>query len=107
MRWQFWQKSAPQKLSGDVKKSLLKEFPLDPQLAERIRYLGRKGLFSGRRAEYIRIFDPDLIGDRGTAAPTYDGLLETDQHRGALLFEGRIETIYESEQVFLTDRRVA
>lgn len=108
MRWQFWQQPVPQKLSEHLKKALLSEFPLDPQLAERIRYMGKKGRFAGRPSEYIRIFDPALIVvSAGTAAPTYQGLSEAHNHRRALLFDGRTEKIDDNERVFLTDRRTA
>ena len=111
MRWQFWRQALPQKLSDVVLKSLLIQFPIDAQLADRIRFLGRSGRFSGRPSQYIRIFDPtligDRIGDRDTLAPTYDDFSENQHHRGALLFEGRTEKVYENVQVYLTDRRLA
>lgn len=107
MRWQFWQQPLPQKLSESVRKTLLNEFPLDAKIADRIRCFGKKGRFSGRRAKYIRIFDPALIEDGATTAPTYEGLLETHDHRRSLLFEGRTEKFNDNEQVFLTDRRIA
>ncbi|MDA0734832.1 MAG: hypothetical protein O2860_09650 [Chloroflexi bacterium] len=107
MRWQFWHQPVPQKLSDVVQKTLLSQFPLDSPLAERIRCLGRNGRYSGRPSHYIRIFDPTLVGDQATSAPIYDDFSENHEHRGALLFEGRTEKVYDNLQVFITDRRIA
>ena len=79
---------------------LRSQFPLDPQLVERIRY-------SGRPSQYLRIFDPSLIGAGTTSAPTYDDFSENHEHRPALLFEGRTEKVHDNTQVFITDRRAA
>ena len=105
MRWQFWQKEAPRELTDNVKKTLLNQFPLDAEVADRVRYLGKKGRFSGRPAHFLRIFDPALITEGGVTS--FEGLGDNQDHRAALLFEGRIERIYDADQVYLTDRRAA
>jgi hypothetical protein len=106
MRWQFWRQPTPKKLSAVVLKTLLSQFVLDPLLVDRIRYLSRNGRFSGRRSQYIRIFDPSLIGELVTVGAAFDDFSDNQDHRGALLFEGRTEKIDENVQVYLTDRRV-
>ena len=105
MQWLLWQKPVTQKLSVQVKKHLIAEFPLDSQMVDKMRFSGKKGRFSNRPVRYIRIFDPVLIEDGESIIPTYDALAQAPGHRRALLFEGHTEKIDGGERVFLTDRR--
>lgn len=102
MWWQLWQKSVPRKLSESVKKALTAQFSLDPQAVDKMRLSSRKGRYSDRPAEFIRIFDPALIENGESATPSYEEILQTYGHRKALLFEGRIER---NDRVYLNDRR--
>lgn len=108
MPWRFWQSPAPQKLSGQIRKSLVDQFPLDAGMVDNMRVLGKMGRFSGRRVEYIRIFDPariDASGSGRAVALTYDHLEGNQAHRRSLLFEGHVESDHNMEQVYLKDVR--
>lgn len=105
MRWQFWQKAGPLELSDQVKQALKSQFTLGDQNMDDWRFLAKKGRFSGRRAEFIRIYDPALMKNGSGPQPAYDDFIEDNANRAALLFEGRIETINDVERVFLTARR--
>ena len=103
MQWLLWQKPVAQKLSDQLKKRLIAEFSLDPQMVDKMRFSGKKGRYSDRPVKYIRIFDPALIEDGKSATPSYDALApQILGHRKALLFDGRIET---NERFYLTDKR--
>ena len=103
MQWLLWQKPVAQKLSDQLKKHLIAEFSLDSEMVDNMRFSGKKGRYSTRPVKYIRIFDPVLIEDGKSAAPSYDALApQIPGHRKALLFDGRIET---NERVYFTDRR--
>ena len=111
MRWQFWQNAPPQKLSESVRKTLTAQFKVEGNASEDMRILSKRGQYSNRKVELIRIFNPTLI-EIGHAVPlSYQSLLEINGHRKALLFEGRIEKddfggrIDKDNQVFLTDLR--
>jgi hypothetical protein len=111
MRWQFWQNAPPRKLSDQVQRALTAQFGIEPNNMDDLRLLSKKGRYSYRKVEFIRIFDPALV-EGGDAAPSsYQDLLEIYGHREALLFEGRIEKndfawgIDKDNQVFLTDLR--
>jgi hypothetical protein len=93
-------KSVPRKLSEPVKKALTAQFSLDPQTVDKMRLSSRKGRFSDRPAEFIRIFAPALIENGESATPSYE---ETYGHRKALLFEGCIE---KNDRIYLNDRRI-
>jgi hypothetical protein len=103
MQWLLWQKPVAQKLPDQLKKRLIAEFSLDSQMVDKMRFSGKKGRYSDRPVKYIRIFDPSLIEDGRSAAPSYDALVRIPGHRRALLFDGRIET---NERVSLIDRRI-
>jgi hypothetical protein len=105
MQWLLWQKPVAQKLSGQLKKHLIAQFSLDPQMVDKMRFSGKKGRYSTRPVKYIRIFDPLLVQDGKSATPNYDALVQVSGHRNALLFEGHMEKIDDNERVFLTDRR--
>jgi hypothetical protein len=103
MQWLLWQKPVAQKLSDQLKKHLIVQFSLDPQMVDKMRFSGKKGRYSDRPVKYIRIFDPGLIEDSESATPSYDALApQIAGHRKALLFDGRIET---NERVYFTDKR--
>jgi hypothetical protein len=102
MQWLLWQKPVAQKLSDQLKKRLIAQFSLDSQMVDKMRFSGKKGRYSDRPVKYIRIFDPGLIEDGKSAAPSYDALVRILGHRRALLFDGRIET---NERFYLTDKR--
>lgn len=101
----FWQKPMGQELAGRVKKSLIADFALDPTAVDKMRYSGKKGRYSNRPVQYIRVYDPALIQGSLSAAPGYDALAQKGGGRGPLLFEGRIEKIDDYVQVYLTDMR--
>ena len=105
MRWLLWQKPVGQELAGRVKKSLIAEFAMDPGMVDKMRFSGKRGRYSNRPVKLIRIYDPVLSQDSASAAPSYDALDMKGSRRTALLFEGRIETLNDEVQVFLTDRR--
>jgi hypothetical protein len=102
MVWLLWQKPVAQELSGQVKKRLIAQFALDPPMVDKMRFSGKKGRYSDRPVKYIRIYDPGLIKDRESATPSYDGLVQISDNRGALLFDGRIEA---NERIYLIDQR--
>ena len=103
MQWLLWQKPVAQKLSDRLKKHLIEQFSVDPQMVGKMRFSGKKGRYSNRPVKYIRIFDPVLIEEDGkSATPSYDALAQIPGNRRALLFDGRIET---NERVYFTDRR--
>jgi hypothetical protein len=102
MQWILWQKPVAQKLSDQIKKSLIAQFPLDSQMVDKLRFSGKKGRYSDRPVKYIRIFDPTLIPHGESAVPSYDALIQISGNRSALLFDGRIEA---NERVYLTDQR--
>ena len=111
MRWQFWQNAPPRKLSDQVQRALTAQFRIEPQDMDGMRLLSKRGQYSSRKVQLIRIFDPHLI-DRGDVTRLkYQDLLEIDGRRKALLFEGRIEMddfggrIGKDNQVFLNDVR--
>jgi hypothetical protein len=76
-----------------------------------MRLVSRRGQYSNRKVELIRIFDPALVEGGEAAHPSYEDLLQIYGHRKALLFEGRIEKddfggrIDKNNQVFLIDLR--
>ena len=111
MRWQFWQNAPPRKLSDQLQKALTAQFRIEPQSMDDMRLLSKRGQYSNRKVELIRIFDPTLVEGGEAAHPSYEDLLGIYGHRKALLFEGRIEKddfggrIDKSNQVFLTDLR--
>jgi hypothetical protein len=74
MQWLLWQKPVAQKLSDQLKKRLIAQFSLDPQMVDKMRFSGKKGRYSDRPVKYIRIFDPGLIEDGKSATPSYDAL---------------------------------
>jgi hypothetical protein len=103
----FWQRPMGQELAGRVKKRLIAEYALDPAAVDKMRFSGKKGRYSNRQVQYIRIYDPALIQGGPASAPGYDALAEKAGGSGPLLFEGRIERIDDDVQVFLTDMRTA
>jgi hypothetical protein len=111
MRWQFWQNAPPQKLSDQVQRALTAQLRIEPNTMDDLRLLSKRGQYSSRKVEFIRIFDPALVEAGDAAHLSYQGLLEIYGHRKALLFEGRIEKddfggrIDKDNQVFLTDLR--
>jgi hypothetical protein len=105
MQWLFWQHPVPQKLSDRVKKSLIAEFPLDPQVVDKMLSMSKKGRFAGRQVRYMRIFDPALVQESEAATLTYDNLQRAQVHGKSLLFEGHTEKILDVERVYLSDRR--
>jgi hypothetical protein len=76
-----------------------------------MRLLSKRGQYSSRKVELVRIFNPALIEGGDVTHLKYQDLLESDGRRKALLFEGRIEMddfggrIGKDNQVFLTDLR--
>jgi hypothetical protein len=104
MQWLLWQKPVAQKLSDQLKKRLIEQFSLDPQMIDKMRFSSKKGRYSDRPVKYIRIFDPALIESGKSATPSYDALVQIPRHRQALLFEGRIEA---NERIYLTDQRTS
>jgi hypothetical protein len=111
MRWQFWQNAPSRKLSDQVQKALTAQFLIGPQDMDGMRLLSKRGQYSSRKVQLIRIFQPSLIDDGDVTRLKYQDLLERGAHRKALLFEGRIEMddfggrIGKDNQVFLTDQR--
>ena len=111
MRWQFWQNAPPRKLSEQVQKVLTAQFRVEPEAMGGMRILSKRGQYSSRKVELIRIFDPALIENGDGVALSYRGLQDIDGHRNALLFEGRIEKddfggrIDKNSQIYLTDLR--
>jgi hypothetical protein len=111
MRWQFWQNAPPRKLSEQVQKALTAQFQIDPGIMSDMRLLSKRGQYSSRKVQFIRIFQPALIDAGVVARLKYRDLQEIPGHRKALLFEGRIEMddfggrIDKDNQVFLTDQR--
>jgi hypothetical protein len=111
MRWQFWQNAPPRKLSDQVQRALTAQFRIEPNTMDDLRHLSKRGQYSSRKVEFIRIFDPALVEGGDAAPPGYQDLLEIYGHRKALLFEGRIEKddfggrMDKDNQVFLTDLR--
>lgn len=111
MRWQFWQNAPPRKLSDQVQKALAAQFRVAPDAMDELRILSKRGQYSNRKVDLIRIFDPALI-EYGHAVPlSYRSLLDIDGHRQSLLFEGHIEKddfagrVDKNNQVYLTDLR--
>jgi hypothetical protein len=102
MVWLLWQKPVAQELSDQVKERLIAKFALDSRMVDKMRFSGKKGRYSDRPVKYIRIYDPGLIKESESAAPSYDGLVQISDNRAALLFDGRIES---NERVYLTDQR--
>lgn len=113
MRWQFWQNAPPRKLSDQVQKALTAQFRVEPEAMEDMRVLSKRGQYSNRKVELIRIFDPALITDGHAIPLSYRSLSEIDGHQKALLFDGRIEKddfggrIDKNNQVHLTDLRTS
>lgn len=105
MDWQFWKKPLPQKLSDVVRKALFDQFTLNGREVDDMRVVGKMGQFSGRKTEYIRIFEPALIEAGQGGSPRYDDLSGISGKWKALRFEGRIEKINDSQKVFLTELR--
>lgn len=111
MRWQFWQNAPPRKLSDQVQKALTAQFKIASDAMDEMRILSKRGQYSSRKVRFIRIFQPALIDGGDVARLKYQDLQETQAHRKALLFEGRIEMddfggrIGKDNQVFLTDQR--
>lgn len=106
----FWQRPMGQELSGRVKKRLIADFALEAAAVDKMRFSGKKGRYSSRPVQYLRIYDPALIqgGQSGpSAAPGYDALADKGGERGPLLFEARIEKIDDNVQIFLTDMRTS
>ena len=102
MVWLLWQKPVAQELSDQVKERLIEEFALDPGMVDKMRYSGKRGHYSNRPVEYIRIYDPVLINNGRSDTPAYEALSHKSDNRGALLFDGRIEA---NHQLYLTDQR--
>jgi hypothetical protein len=113
MRLQFWHNATPRKLSNQVQKALAAQFQLEPQAMDSMLCLSKRGQYSNRKVENIRIFDPALLEGGEAARPRYEDLKEISGHRKALLFEGHIEKddfggrIDKNNQVFLTDLRTS
>jgi hypothetical protein len=105
MQWLLWQKPVAQELSDQLKKHLIAQFSLDSQTVDKMRFSGKKGRYSTRPVKYIRIFDPVLIEEGKSAAPSYDALAQIPGHQSALLFDGRMEKINDKEMIFLADLR--
>ena len=95
-------KPVAQELSDQVKKGLIAEFSLEPGAVDKMRFSGKKGRYSNRPVQYIRIYDPVLVKGSESATPSYDALDRTSDNHGALLFEGRMEG---NERVYFTDQR--
>jgi hypothetical protein len=100
----MWQKPVARELSNQVKKSVMTQFHLDSQTVDKMRFSGKKGRYSNRPVNYLRIFDPVLIKKGESVTPGYNDFELADSGRTALLFEGHVEKVQDNEQVFLSDR---
>ena len=106
MRCSFWRKAAPRPLSHQLNAAVMTQFP-DARAVETMRFHPRLGSFANRRAEYVRIFDPGRLKDGELADTSYGAFALTDTRRGALLFEGHIQSINDKATILLSDRHAS
>ena len=88
MKWKFWEKVDLTVLPQFVRQIVESQSRLDQETIDRLAYALKPVNRSGRKVNFIRIYDPRLISCADPQTTTYDDL---DSHRNAVLFEGQYD----------------
>jgi len=94
--WEFWKKN-PKNLSTRIKKYLQKQFDLDKEEIKNLMMITKRGLWCGKKATFIRIFNPIRLNGLNDKL-NYSVF---DSHPEWIIFEG-----YEQEGfVFISPKK--
>ena len=90
MKWLFGRRDRFQEMPAPVRKALEREFHLQPETINKLRYVEKSGTFAGRPVRLLRIYDPTQVSPAGKTIAKYADLVSQNK---ALLFEGHLEKL--------------